>query len=152
VIETLTAAVEAGEARFELRLLPPIGSRPRQELEAVLQRLREQARAAGRQEGKALWRRFFLVRDAFASLGPAAVLTVHRSQGSTFAEVFVEADVFRPSDERLRRQLVYVAVSRARRGVVLAAGSGTAPERRRWGEWLVGGDGENGNDARRPQG
>lgn len=152
VIETLTAVVEAGEARFELRLLPPIGSRPRQELEAVLQRLREQARAAGRQEGKALWRRFFLVRDAFASLGPAAVLTVHRSQGSTFGEVFVEADVFRPSDERLRRQLVYVAVSRARRGVVLAAGAGTAPERRRWGEWLVGGDGENGDDGRQPPG
>jgi len=141
VIETLTATVEAGEARFELRLLPPIGSRPRQELDAVLQRLREQARAAGRQEGKSLWRRFFLVRDAFASLGPAAVLTVHRSQGSTFGEVFVEADVFRPHDERLRRQLVYVAVSRARRGVVLAAGPGTAVERRRWGEWLAGEEG-----------
>jgi len=138
VIETLMAEVEAGEARFELRLLPPIGSRPRQQLDAVLQRLREQARTAGRQEGKALWRRFFLVRDAFASLGPAAVLTVHRSQGSTFGEVFVEADVFRPHDERLRRQLVYVAVSRAQRGVVLAAGPGTPVERRHWGPWLAG--------------
>jgi exodeoxyribonuclease-5 len=136
VIETLVASVAAGGSLFDLRLLPPLGSRPRQLLQDSLQRLREQARAAGRQEGKALWRRFFLVRDAFASLGPAAVLTVHRSQGSSFGEVFVDADVFQPSDERLRRQLVYVAVSRARRGVVLAAGSSPAGECALWQRWI----------------
>jgi exodeoxyribonuclease-5 len=135
-IETLTATVEAGETQLALRLLPPIGSSARQALDAVLQRLRLEAREAGRQEGRALWRRFFLVRDAFASLGPAAVLTVHRSQGSTFAEVYIDADVFWPAEERLRRQLVYVAVSRASEAVSLVARAGGEADRQLWSEWL----------------
>ena len=141
VIDTLTARVEAGESQLSLRLLPPLGSAARVALEAVLARLRQQARDAGKQEGKGLWRRFFLVRDAFASLGPAAVLTVHRSQGSTFAEVFVDGDVFWPSDLVLRRQLVYVAVSRASQAVTLqagppAAGPGALAEQQLWSQWL----------------
>ncbi|MFM7087308.1 MAG: AAA family ATPase [Cyanobium sp.] len=140
MIETLSARVDAGGQQLELRLLPPLGSEPRQQLEAVLERMRQGARAAEGKAGKALWRRFFLVRDAFASLGPAAVLTVHRSQGSTFADVFVDADVFWPQDAVLRRQLVYVAVSRASRAVSLVAaetGEGNGPqERRLWREWL----------------
>lgn len=136
LIDTLTATVEAGEAQLNLRLLPPIGSVPRAALDGVLERLRQQAREAGKRDGKALWRRYFLVRDAFASLGPAAVLTVHRSQGSTFAEVFIDDDVFWPRDPQLRRRLVYVAVSRASQAVTLMAGQGNGAERERWGRWL----------------
>ena len=143
VIDTLTASVEAGESQLHLRLLPPLGSEARKALEAVLARLRQQAKEAGKQEGKAIWRRFFLVRDAFASLGPAAVLTVHRSQGSTFSEVFVDGDVFWPPDPVLRRQLVYVAVSRASQAVSLVAdgrgGDDLAAERQRWRDWLQDG-------------
>ena len=147
VIETLTAQVETGDTQLRLRLLPPVGSAGRTALDAVLTQLREQARRAAQEgrksEGKALWRRFFLVRDAFASLGPAAVLTVHRAQGSTFAEVFVDADVFWPKDEVLRRQLTYVAVSRASQAVWLVAdgrlGSAAAEEQQRWRDWLAGG-------------
>ncbi|MEI8250976.1 MAG: AAA family ATPase [Synechococcus sp. ELA057] len=145
VIETLYADVEAGERRLSLRLLPPAGSAARSCLDAVLAQLRRQARSAAeegrRSESKALWRRFFLVRDAFASLGPAAVLTVHRAQGSTFAEVFVDGDVFLPQDPLLRRQLVYVAVSRASQAVtLLAQGGGSAAadqERHLWKRWLT---------------
>ncbi|QPN70469.1 AAA family ATPase [Synechococcus sp. CBW1108] len=141
VIDTLTARVEAGESQLSLRLLPPLGTAARIALEAVLARLRQQAKDAGKQEGRSLWRRFFLVRDAFASLGPAAVLTVHRSQGSTFAEVFVADDVFWPSDPVLRRQLVYVAVSRASQAVTLEASApGADPSSRAdqqlWRDWL----------------
>lgn len=140
VIDTLSAEVEAGEARLTLRLLPPAGSAARAELDALMRQLRQQARDAGKQAGRALWRRYFLVRDAFASLGPAAVLTVHRSQGSTFGEVFVAGDVFWPSDAVLRRQLVYVAVSRASQAVWLVAdgrgGSTAAEDRRQWSRWL----------------
>jgi exodeoxyribonuclease-5 len=83
-----------------------------------------------------------LVGDAFASLGPAAVLTVHRSQGSTFGEVFVAGDVFWPSDEQLLRQLVYVAVSRASQAVWLVGAPASASpsaqaEAQRWQEWLA---------------
>ena len=45
------------------------------------------------------------------------MLTIHRSQGSSFEEVFIAPDVFWPKDLTLRKQLVYVAVSRARKGV-----------------------------------
>lgn len=137
VIDTLTATVEAGEARLRLRLLPPLGSAARRNLETVLQGLRQQAREAGRQEGRPIWRRFFLLRDAFASLGPAAVLTVHRSQGSTFSEVFVAGDVFWPRDPLLCRQLVYVAVSRASQAVSLVAGPGSGADQQLWHDWLA---------------
>jgi exodeoxyribonuclease-5 len=141
VIETLMAKVEAGDSQLSLRLLPPLGTAARSALEAALARLRQRARDAGKQDGKGLWRRFFLVRDAFASLGPAAVLTVHRSQGSTFAEVFVDGDVFWPSDLVLRRQLVYVAVSRASQAVTLQAGAPGAgasalADQQLWSDWL----------------
>ena len=144
VIDTLSAEVEAGESRLTLRLLPPAGSTARSALDALMAQLRQQARAAGKQAGRALWRRYFLVRDAFASLGPAAVLTVHRSQGSTFGEVFVAGDVFWPSDAVLRRQLVYVAVSRASQAVWLVAdsrvaGAAAADDQQLWRNWLTQG-------------
>jgi exodeoxyribonuclease V len=136
VIDTLTATVEAGEAQLSLRLLPPLGSGPRASLDGVMERLRQQAREAGKKDGKPFWHRYFLVRDAFASLGPAAVLTVHRSQGSTFGEVFIDEDVFWPRDLLLRQRLVYVAVSRASQAVTLMAGAGDDAEREHWGRWL----------------
>ncbi|MEB3276829.1 MAG: ATP-dependent helicase [Cyanobacteriota bacterium] len=140
LINTLSADVAAGETNLSLRLLPAAGSRDRQALDAALQQLRQRARAAStegaRQDSKALWRRFFLLRDAFASLGPAAVLTVHRSQGSTFGEVYVDADVFWPDDDQLRQQLVYVAVSRASAAVCLMAGPASEPQRQQWQRWF----------------
>ena len=139
VIETLSAEVETGETRLSLRLLPPVGSAPRRELDALLQRLRQQARDAGKQVGRGLWRRYFLVRDAFASLGPAAVLTVHRSQGSTFGEVYVAGDVFWPADPVLRRQLAYVAVSRASQAVWLMADRPSPEDQKLWSGVLTAG-------------
>ena len=134
VIETLNARVRCGELELMLRLLPPVGSESRQQLDRVLQRLRQQARDAGKRNGRSLWRRFFLIRDAFASLGPAAVLTVHRSQGSSFGEVFVADDVFPrvlqglpPERQTFHRQLAYVAVSRARHGVYLVGSASKNP-------------------------
>ena len=128
--------MRCGELELNLRLLPPVGSEARQQLDRVMQRLRTQARDAGKRNGRPLWRRFFLLRDAFASLGPAAVLTVHRSQGSSFGEVFVADDVFWPQDLALRRQLVYVAVSRARHGVWLVGRRSSDELQRRWQQAL----------------
>ncbi|MEB3317119.1 MAG: ATP-dependent helicase [Cyanobacteriota bacterium] len=140
VIDTLMVSVDAGEGRLTLRLLPPIGSAPRLALDQALQRLRSAARSAEPTEARTIWRRFFLLRDAFASLGPAAVLTVHRSQGSTFGEVFVARDVFWPQEEQLRRQLAYVAVSRASQGVTMEAGPASAADQVLWRDWLSGPD------------
>jgi len=138
VIDTLMVSVDAGDTRLTLRLLPPIGSPSRLALERTLQRLRAAARAAEATEARRIWRQFFLLRDAFASLGPAAVLTVHRSQGSTFGEVFVAGDVFWPREEQLCRQLAYVAVSRASQGVTMEAGPASAADQTLWRDWLSG--------------
>ena len=139
-LETLTVTVETGEGRLNLRLLPPIGSAARRQLDYILNSLRQQAQLAQRlgdkKRGKLLWRRFFLIRDSFASLGPAAVLTVHRAQGSTFAEVFVADDLFWPRENLLRRQLAYVAVSRASQAVVMLAAEGSQADQRQWRQWL----------------
>ena len=126
MIETLSAKVSSGDLELTLRLQPPVGSAARLELDGVMQRLRQQAKDAGKKNGRSIWRQYFLVRDAFASLGPAAVLTVHRSQGSSFGEVFVAPDVFR-ADPRIRQQLCYVAVSRARTSVWMIGGT-SSPE------------------------
>ena len=131
VIETLSAELSSGDLNLTLRLQPPVGSAARQQLDDVLKRLRQQARDAGQQKGRAIWRRFFLIRDAFAALGPAAVLTVHRSQGSSFGDVFVAPDVFR-ADQQIRQQLCYVAVSRARTGVWMIGGSSSVEMTALW--------------------
>ena len=138
VIETVTARVRSGELELSLRLQPPSGSAARQRLDGVLQGLRIQARDAGKRGGRPLWRRYFLIRDAFASLGPAAVLTVHRSQGSSFGEVYVADDVFWPQDLVLRRQLAYVAVSRAQEAVWMTGSSSSARAIERWTRVLRG--------------
>ncbi len=137
IIETLVAKVSAGELELSLRLLPPAGSSPRKLLDNALNNLRNQARELGKNGGRSLWRQFFLIRDAFASLGPASVLTIHRSQGSTFDEVFVAADVFWPSNLILRKQLVYVAVTRARHEVWLAGTKTSNSSKAQWEENFI---------------
>ena len=64
------------------------------------------------------------------------MLSVHRSQGSTFGEVFIDGDVFWPDDPQLRQQLVYVAVSRASQAVTLLAAAGSASDRQTWQRWF----------------
>ena len=139
-IETFNLRVHTGEGEFRLRLMPPIASKARGELEATLRGLRSQALAADKGQARWIWRHYFQIRDAFAPLGPASVLTVHRSQGSTFGEVFVDGDVFTPVDLMLRRRLIYVAVSRASKAVALMAQPGP-PGREEL--WLQGLNGQN---------
>ena len=138
LIETFNLRVHTGEGEFRLRLMPPIASKARGELEAALRSLRSQALAADQGQARWIWRNYFQVRDAFAPLGPASVLTVHRSQGSTFGEVFVDGDVFTPADRLLRRRLIYVAVSRASKAVALMAQPGPPGREALWLQWLNG--------------
>ncbi len=117
IIETQIAKVSCDQKEFSLRLMPKIGSKSRADLDLSLNLLSNQARERGKKNSASIWKLFFFIRDSFASLGPASVLTIHRSQGSTFGEVFITSDVFWPKDLEFRRRLVYVAVSRASRGV-----------------------------------
>ncbi len=117
IIETQIAKVSCEQKVFSLRLMPQIGTKSRHDLDSSLKELSKQAREKGRKNNSTIWKLFFFIRDSFASLGPASVLTIHRSQGSTFGQVFITSDVFWPKDLEFRRRLVYVAVSRASKGV-----------------------------------
>ena len=118
-IETFIAKVKCGEREFSIRLVPGLKTNARSRLDSYLKRLSDRAKGSSKKESGKLWRLFFLIRDSFASVGPASVLTVHRSQGSTFENVFVSSDVFWPKDLCLKKQLLYVAVSRASKQVWL---------------------------------
>ena len=117
IINTQIVKVICDQKEFSLRLMPPIGSKSRVDLDFVLNELSKKAREIERKNNSSIWKLFFFIRDSFASLGPASVLTIHRSQGSTFGEVFITSDVFWPKDIEFRRRLLYVAVSRASKGV-----------------------------------
>ena len=117
IIETQIAKVTCDQKEFSLRLMPQIGSKSRVDLDLALNQLSNQAKERGKKTSASIWKLFFFIRDSFATLGPASVLTIHRSQGSTFGEVFITSDVFWPKDIEFRRRLLYVAVSRASKGV-----------------------------------
>ena len=116
-IQILIAKVSIGKVKTSIRILPDFGSRSRIILDELMEQLCVKARRGNKKESRSLWRQFFYLRDSFASVGPASVLTVHRSQGSTFTDVFIAGDVFNTKDKLLRKQLTYVAISRASRSV-----------------------------------
>ena len=119
-INSLVAQVSVGKVESFIRLMPVVGTNSRLLLDDLMNYLCSKAKSLPKKEARLIWRNFFNIRDSFASVGPASVLTVHRSQGSTFQEVFVAADVFSANDYFLRKQLAYVAVSRASKEVWLA--------------------------------
>ncbi|ABX09048.1 AAA family ATPase [Prochlorococcus marinus] len=131
-MKILTAKVSCRGSEFLVRLMPEVGSSSRATLDCFLEDLASKARQASSKEARKLWKMFFYFRDSFAYLCPASVLTVHRSQGSTFGEVFVASDVFWPNDISLRRQLAYVAVSRANKGVWLLGSNDKLHKRDIW--------------------
>ncbi len=118
-IETLNATVQCGNSTFKIRLLPEIGSNSRRFLDELLSQIAKKAKNSSSKDSRKHWKKFFSLRDSFAYLSPASVLTVHRSQGSTFEEVFVASDIFSPKNSSLKRQLAYVAISRASKSVWL---------------------------------
>lgn len=61
-------------------------------------------------ERAALWRLWFTRKHKFASLQPAASLTVHKSQGSTFEHVFLCNDI--DNSGKLVNRLAYVGATR----------------------------------------
>jgi exodeoxyribonuclease-5 len=71
---------------------------------------------AKRKEREA-WKAFHEFQDAFVDLRSVHAMTAHRSQGSTFDTVFVDAQDLRQSPDKFR--LLYVACTRARNKVFI---------------------------------
>jgi exodeoxyribonuclease-5 len=60
------------------------------------------------------WREFWDLKNLFADLNYAYCLTIHKAQGSTFQDVFVDVpNALSNRNIRERNQLLYVAVTRA---------------------------------------
>jgi exodeoxyribonuclease-5 len=66
------------------------------------------------------WREFWDLKTLFHDLSYAYCLTIHKAQGSTFQNVFVDVpNALRNRNIRERNQLLYVAVTRAAQRVFL---------------------------------
>ena len=68
-----------------------------------------------RGERKRYWRTYFNRKDRFGQVEPAAALTIHKSQGSTYRHVFLHPDVdgYNPNPAPIHNRLAYVGVTRA---------------------------------------
>jgi hypothetical protein len=66
------------------------------------------------------WSTYFLIKDGFLDLRPPYACTVHKSQGSTYEQVFIDlSDIgrcFEPTDVA---RMLYVGISRASKQVIL---------------------------------
>jgi hypothetical protein len=79
--------------------------------------LKELARRALERGGG--WGAYWWLKSLFADLRPTYSITVHRSQGSTFKNVFVDLhDISKNQDRDEMLQLCYVATTRASHNVV----------------------------------
>jgi thymidine kinase len=82
---------------------------------AMLEKLGAAAKVEGRK-----WSDFWNFKDSFANLQSPHAMTIHRSQGSSYGNVFLDVDdVFKNTKTKERNQLLYVGVSRARESALL---------------------------------
>ncbi len=83
-------------------------------------RLRLNGLAKAAQAGKRQWWDYWYLKNSLADLRPCHAITVHRSQGSTFANVFVDSQNILANPNRQEAlQCLYVAVTRASDCVIL---------------------------------
>mgnify|MGYP002630255224 CR=1 FL=1 len=75
----------------------------------------------GKDAAKPYWRTFWARKDAFGEINPVWAATIHKSQGSTFKEVFLHPDLDRNEDQAGLNQLSYVGVTRASTGLHVIA-------------------------------
>ena len=72
--------------------------------------------------GQADWAPFWALKNVFAEVQPIYAMTVHKSQGSQFKNVFISPDLdTAPGAKSLRRHLWYTAFTRAQSAVHLVA-------------------------------
>lgn len=71
------------------------------------------ARAKKSNRRSDLWKTFYRRRDMIAKLEPSSALTIHKSQGSTFQNVFLHRDIDYDTCLDSQKRLAYVGVTRA---------------------------------------
>jgi len=64
---------------------------------------------------KQAWKDYYQFQELFARIKYNYAITAHKSQGSTYDNVFVlSSDIYRNSDEDSRRKIFYTAITRAK--------------------------------------
>lgn len=116
----VTAKIETG-VLHKFYALDTIGSQIR---DATMKQIAAQNRAyeqAGEKD-KAHWWPYYSLQQAFASIRPAYCMTAHKSQGSTFENVFVDVmDIWANPNKSEALQCLYVACSRASNHLIVNA-------------------------------
>ena len=96
-------------------------------LEADLDYLKRRAFEGG-SNSRYWWHRWHKLKDLFSQVRYCYCITVHRSQGSTFETVIVDApDILKNGRSKERKQLLYVAMSRASKRLIVSREKFTAP-------------------------
>ena len=73
---------------------------------------------------KIRWDEFWSFKDSFHDIRPCHAITTHKSQGSTYENVFVDvADIAKNPNTSEALRMLYVAVSRASKRVMLRTGN-----------------------------
>ncbi len=84
--------------------------------------LRDRAAKAKAKDGSGSWFSYWALRESFAKIRPAYAMTAHKSQGSTFENVFVDAlNIWKNPNKAEALQCLYVACSRASHHLILNA-------------------------------
>lgn len=85
------------------------------EWNAVQRAIAEKAKASNGAERSELWGLYFNRKDCVGKLQPASALTIHKSQGSTFQNVFLHwsFDGWGSAPTAVQNQLAYVGITRA---------------------------------------
>ena len=90
----------------------------RKEGRTAFQQKKEELLKNARENRK--WRDFYVFIQHFSSIKPAHSLTVHRSQGSTFDDVYVSFEnILKNPNKKESLQCLYVAITRPRRRLIL---------------------------------
>jgi exodeoxyribonuclease-5 len=100
-------------------MVPPVtfhvlATEERQRRDAAMRQIADQAKAASGRERSELWDLYFRRKDSVGRLQPASALTIHKSQGSTFQNVWLHwsIDGWGSAPTAQQNQLAYVGITR----------------------------------------
>jgi exodeoxyribonuclease-5 len=83
--------------------------------DASMRQIADEAKAASGKARSELWDLYFRRKDCVGRLQPASALTIHKSQGSTFQNVWLHwsIDGWGSAPTAQQNQLAYVGITRA---------------------------------------
>jgi exodeoxyribonuclease-5 len=83
--------------------------------DASMRQIADEAKAASNRDRSEIWSLYFRRKDSVGRLQPASALTIHKSQGSTFRNVWLHwsIDGWGSAPTAQQNQLAYVGITRA---------------------------------------